>query len=59
MGEEPAESPVLGPVYTIPFSNENGMKPCRFGLPFTRKRCRKRYEMKTLLETVLFENGIV
>ena len=26
---------VSGPVYTIPFSNENGTKSLRFGLPFT------------------------
>ena len=49
---------VSGPVYTIPFSNENGTKSCRFGLPFTLKRFRNRHQMKTILKTARFENGM-
>ena len=48
----------LGPVYTIPFSNENGTKSCRFGLPFTLKRFRNRHQMKTILKTARFENDM-
>ena len=47
----------LGPVYTIPFSN-NDMKSCRFGLPFTLKRFRNKHQMKTILKTPQFENGM-
>ena len=49
---------VSGPVYTIPFSNENGTKSYRFGLPFTLKRFRNRHQMKTILKTARFENGM-
>ena len=47
-----------GPVYTIPFSNENGTKSCRFGLPSTLKRFRNRHQLKTILKTARFENGM-
>ena len=49
---------MLGPVYTITFSNENGTKSCRFGLPFTLKRFRNRNKMKTILKTEWIENGM-
>ncbi len=47
-----------GPVYTIPFSFENSTKPFRFGLPFTLKRSPNRHQMKTILKTERFENGL-
>ena len=33
----------LDPVYTMPVEFENGIKKCRFGLPFTR--CRQNLEI--------------
>ena len=48
----------LGPVYATPFSNENSTKSCRFGLPFTLKRSHNRHQMKTILKTARFENGM-
>ena len=40
-----------GPVYTILFSNEDGTKSCRFGLPFSLKCFHNRHQMKTILKT--------
>ena len=43
---------VLGPVYTIPFSYEDGTEMFRFGLPSTLYRFPIRHQMKT----VAYEN---
>ena len=45
----------LGPVYTLPFSNDNGTKSCRFSLPFTLKCFRNRHQMKAILKTARVE----
>ena len=44
----------LGPVYTIPFSNERSTKSCQFGLLFTRKHFRNGHKMKTI-----WKNGMI
>ena len=38
----------LGPVYTIPFSYEDGMEMFRLGLPYTLYRFSIRHQMKTV-----------
>ena len=38
----------LGPVYTIPFSYEDGIEMFRFGLPSTLYRFPIRHQMKTV-----------
>ena len=42
----------VGPVYTIPFSYEDGIELFRFGLPSTLYRFPIRHQMKT----VAYEN---